>query len=654
MVAEAHQPMALAGVLDCLKNVRPQGSGYRASCPVPGHGQGRGDRNPSLSVSVNDDGTVGLKCHAGCPTEGVVGALGISMRDLFEPRAHNDAANGRRRIVETYDYTDEAGNLLFQSVRYEPKRFSQRKPDDTGGWVYQGIFENDTQPVLYRLPKVLEAVRKGDPVWLVEGEKDVHRLEREGFTATTNPMGAGKWREYFSDALTGADVRIVPDNDEPGREHARKVARSLQGKARSVKIVELPGLPVSGDVSDWFAAGGTAEQLHNLPSSSSRTIVDSDGDDGGSVSVGLLQLTSFANVPRPPDERPVVVEGMIPRRFPSILFGDGGTAKSLIAGSLLLDVARGADSWMGHRIRQHGPAIYLDFELDLEEQARRIYQLAEGAGLEKPPEDFYYLAGADYPPGKVLERTLHLAKERRAVIVLLDSLGFALEGDAATSRDVLRFVQKYIKPYEQAGIALLIVDHQSKLTGGENYHQKSPFGSVYKSNSCRSVIQVGVEDQHDGELTVRFRQTKANFGAKFEPFEARLLFHKTKVEIYHRALDTEDIAAEGSLNTTQKIRRLLVEGPMFPEQLAEKIDVSEGTVKNSLTKLRKNREVEDTGVESDTRARQVQLARVPSSSSFSVSGCDDDDGRQDGDRHEVVTRTPTGTPPLSAGEWEEV
>lgn len=635
---------ALDNVLGRLEGVKSHNGYYMALCP------GHDDSKASLSVGQGDDGRVLVKCHAGCSTDDVLRAVSLTRADLFP---HRNGTNGHRNIAETYDYTDEAGNLLFQAVRYEPKGFSQRKPDGGGGWIYQGIFKNGTRPVLYRLPKVLEAVCKGTPVWVVEGEKDVHRLEREGLTATTSPMGAGKWRDPYSDALAGANVKIVPDNDGPGRKHARKVARSLHGKAASVSIMEPPGLPEGKDVSDWFAGGGTAEELVNLPSSSSLSLEDRDGDDG-SAPCGALQLTSFASVPRPRNERPAVIEGMIPQRFPSMMFGDGGTAKSLLAGSMLLDVSRGADSWMGHRIKKHGPVIYLDFELDLEEQARRIYQLAEGVGLEKPPEDFYYLSGADHKTGEVLRLTLNLAKESGAVLVLLDSLGFALEGDAEASRDVLRFVREYIKPFERAGITLLIVDHQSKLTAGEGYHQKSPFGSVYKSNACRSVIQVGVEDQRDGELTVRFRHKKANFGSKFDPFEAQLMFHATKVEIRHRTLQTEDLATEGSLTTAQKIRRLLKERPRFPNELAEKIGVTEGTVKNNLTKLRTNGEVEDTGVVSDSKARQVRLAEASSSPSFSPSDSDDEDGRGDCAQPKVVIRAPTEPLPLSTDEWEEV
>ena len=57
---------------------------------------------------------------------------------------------------------------------------------------------------------------------------------------------------------------IIPDNDEPGRRHAAAVARSLDGIAASVKVLELPGVPAKGDVSDWIAVGGTAEGLKQL------------------------------------------------------------------------------------------------------------------------------------------------------------------------------------------------------------------------------------------------------------------------------------------------------------------------------------------------------------------------------------------------------
>jgi len=111
------------------------------------------------------------------------------------------------------------------------------------------------------LPEVIEAVRKGEIVFVVEGEKDVDNLRKLGLVATTNHGGAKKWKPYYSDYLIGADVVIIPDNDKPGREHAERVAQSLVGKAKSIRMLELPNLPPKGDVSDWLEAGGTKEEL---------------------------------------------------------------------------------------------------------------------------------------------------------------------------------------------------------------------------------------------------------------------------------------------------------------------------------------------------------------------------------------------------------
>ncbi|MDP9477673.1 MAG: AAA family ATPase [Actinomycetota bacterium] len=623
----------LARVLERLENVRRENGGWKASCPVPGHGQGRGDLNPSLRVGQGDDGRALLKCRVGCSQGDVLNALGLEWPDLYPPANGNGKKNGHRKPVEAYDYTDEAGKLLFQCLRYEgPKDFSQRRPDGAGGWVWKGIFENGTRPVLYRLPDVLRAVREGRPVWVVEGEKDVHRLERIGLTATTNPMGAGKWRDHLSDTLVGADVRIVPDNDGPGRDHARQVARSLRGKARDVRIVKLPGLQDGGDVSDWLSSGGTTEELERQVSLSSSL----KGNDGDDTPRDGLDFVSFASMERPGDERPFVVRGLVPQRFPTILYGDGGTAKSMIAASLLMDVTRGAESWMGHEIGVHGPTAYLDFELDAEEQARRVYQLAEGLGLDKPPKDFYYLSAATHPAGEVLVRALENCKRHGVVLVLIDSLGFALDGDAEASRDVLGFYRRYIEPFREAGITVLVVDHQSKLQGGEKYHQKSPFGSVFKKNGARSVIQVEAVDQREGELTVRFRHNKANFAGKFDPFEVVLIFHKTKVAMRHRTLEKDEIADEDSLSAIDKVRLALKDGPAYPDELENVTGLALGTVKNALTKLRKKGEIGDTGKTNEKGATQVTLLSSPSSPSSPLSDDDSDTGGNDGEDDPVT------------------
>ena len=64
-------------VLERVDNARKAGSGYLVSCPLPGHGQGRGDRDPSVSVTERDDNAVLVNCLAGCETEEIIAAWGL-------------------------------------------------------------------------------------------------------------------------------------------------------------------------------------------------------------------------------------------------------------------------------------------------------------------------------------------------------------------------------------------------------------------------------------------------------------------------------------------------------------------------------------------------------------------------------------------------
>lgn len=137
--------------------------------------------------------------------------LNLDKKDAF-PDSRN--GNGLGKPSVEYDYVDEKGSLLYQVVRFEPKIFRQRKPDGRDGWDWN---LNGTRRVLYNLPAVLKAVEVGKPVFLVEGEKDADALIGLSLTATTNPMGAGKWLDEYNESLLGARVVIIPDNDKPGR-----------------------------------------------------------------------------------------------------------------------------------------------------------------------------------------------------------------------------------------------------------------------------------------------------------------------------------------------------------------------------------------------------------------------------------------------------
>lgn len=210
---------ALDRILDALddrdRGPRQSGGSWLARCPA------HDDRKPSLSVR-QVEGHALIFCQAGCAAAEVMTALDLTLRDLYDdPRG------------ATYTYPD--GRIVHRSP---DKRF------------YQSGNTNGT--ALYRLDKVTAAVAAEQTIYICEGEKDVHALEAIGLTATTSPMGAGKWAKIDPTPLAGGTVVIVADDDDPGRRHAAEVRDSLIGLGATVNTVSAKA---GKDAADHVAAG---------------------------------------------------------------------------------------------------------------------------------------------------------------------------------------------------------------------------------------------------------------------------------------------------------------------------------------------------------------------------------------------------------------
>jgi len=236
-------------------NTRKSGDNqWDATCPCRVD-----DDNPSLRVSVGRQGQVLMKClrGGGCDLNEICESIDISTSDLF-PQETKAPKKQKLDLLDTYPYYNAEGELVMEVLRFVDERgkktFRQRQPDQNGGWNWS---TSDLEKPLYRLPQVLAAKEEGRPIYVVEGEKDVHSLEELGKTATTNPGGAGaegqnKWMSHHTDALAEANVIIISDNDEAGYLHARSVNKMLTEAGCKVKVFK-PGK--HKDVSDLIAAG---------------------------------------------------------------------------------------------------------------------------------------------------------------------------------------------------------------------------------------------------------------------------------------------------------------------------------------------------------------------------------------------------------------
>lgn len=246
--------MTVHGLLSRLDGVAGREPQWKARCPA------HEDKRLSLSVGVSRlTGATLVHCHAGCKTEEVASALGLSMADMLAGGGRGSDA--RPTVVAKYDYKDGGGRLVYQVVRLRPKSFRQRKPSPRGGWDWTSVRQEER--LLYRLPQLIE--RTG-VVYFVEGEKDVENLIGLGAVATTVSGGAGRppGRQTLM-PLAGRDVCVIPDADEPGMKWASAVVDRLHGIARRACILDLMLSPKQ-DVSDWLAKGGKIDMLSDLAS----------------------------------------------------------------------------------------------------------------------------------------------------------------------------------------------------------------------------------------------------------------------------------------------------------------------------------------------------------------------------------------------------
>jgi len=452
-MAHAIAGAAVRRVLDELKGVQDKHGYWVALCPV------HNDSTASLSIAQGDSGAV-LKCHAGCETKDILDKLGLSWGDTFDEKLertngnHEPDPRNRERLVKTYDYTDEHGKLLFQACRFEPKTFKQRRPDEQGEWIYN---LKQTRRVLYHLPDVLEAVAMGRTVYLVEGEKDADALIALGYCATTNAMGAGKWRDEYAEVLAGTDVVILPDNDVPGAEHAEKAAASLVAKGARVRVVQLPELPAKGDVSDWIGAGHTAAEFDAIVE---RTASWSVAQEPGALAPAMRAI----DLPPP---RPIewIVGDLFTAGEIGLLVGDGGSFKSTAAINLAAAIAGGYTAWNRFSVRQR-PALIISAEDSLDVVLMRLNAFVVGHQWDRTTvlSNIHLFTTTEVTLSSMSWQNHIISETKRigAGYVVLDPFAELIDGDENSNSEIRPIVKFLRRLGRETGAAVNVVHHAGK------------------------------------------------------------------------------------------------------------------------------------------------------------------------------------------------
>jgi hypothetical protein len=445
-------------------------------------------------------------------------------------------------IVAVYGYQDEVGDVLFETVRFNPKTFRQRRPNGHGGhiWSIKGV-----RRIPFRLPELNEAIALDRRVFIVEGEKDVLNLERMGVPATCNAMGAGAWHPDLNRYFQGADVVVIADNDPPildkktgkprvhsdgspmraGQDHARNVCAELQGIAARVRYLDLkeawPSCPNKGDISDWIAIGGTVEQLNAI------TEHLADWSPLAAPSADVIPYECpFPIDPTVIPMRPWLIAGLLLRRQITLFVAPPGSGKSLLTLQIaMLCAAATPREWGGWKPRTSYRVLVINSEEDSDEQRRRLWAAAEIMGISQ--SDLAGLAIAINPEdiviGKTDARTKTVTREPmldkikktlvdgRFDIVIVDPFAETWAGDENSNSEVKWAGVLWREVARSCNCAVLLVHHSRKYAGQMAGDMDAARGGGALVGIARIVCTLFSMTEEDGDrLNLAAESTKRN------------------------------------------------------------------------------------------------------------------------------------------------
>lgn len=429
------------------------------------------DRNASLSVN-EDHEKILLKCHTGCSTESVVGALGLELKDLYYEQRQAEEPEA------IYDYVEADGELVFQVLRFPGKRFQQRRPDGAGDWIWS---VKDVQKPLYRLPELREAVAAGRRVYFVEGEKDVEAIRKAGSTATTKAGGStSKWEDWYTEEFAGAHVFIVADRDEPGRKVARRVLQHLEPVVASVRILEAAE---GKDAHDHLSSGLTLKDLVPLETAEEAQPV--------SVADGI-KLTRIADVAPRDVEWVDGFQDWIPYGGITLLMGMPGANKSTLACMIAAKITREGNA-----------AVFVASEDSVDSVLRPRLSVA-GADLDLCHDACLMADGFENPvilPTHVpeLERAVRTTGARLLVVDPITAHLGATDGN--NDPMVRSAISPLARMAERNRLAVLVLMHMNKARAQDPMVRAG--GSIGLPGIARSGLLMGQNPDYPDDTGLR-------------------------------------------------------------------------------------------------------------------------------------------------------
>jgi len=253
----------------------------------------------------------------------------------------------------------------------------------------------------------------------------------------------------------------------------------------------------------------------------------------------------------------------------NLIYGTGGTGKSLVAMTLSLIIQSGY-SVCGLEPSRQANVLYLDYETSWEEANEKVQLLK--MGLDFPSEaNFLYRFCYSPFPYEVAD-IQKIVIENNIGCVVIDSYGMACGADAWSQQ----IARDYFMGLRSLKVTSLTVDHVPKDD------QNSIFGSVYKYNEARNIFQIHAEPEMEREkLEIGLHHRKTNTGKLVGSLGLRFNFYEEGI-LTERVEKSEVPGAFSKLPLKEQIAEVLRKGEMTVGEIAEETGANKESVRRKL------------------------------------------------------------------------
>lgn len=438
-------------------------------------------------------------------------------RHLYFRHPGHDLPNTAGKLADKIDFRGDGGYVVGPGSYFIPT------PEQAADGKIEGAYEW----VEGRTPADLPFADL--PAWCVPVAPQPEAPVKQTLPINHHPAPTSRTEAYAAAALAGECEAI---RNAPKGQRNHQLNASAFAVAQLVAGGVLDAITVRHELESAAALAGlskseasaTINSAWKAGAKSARTIPDDDATTTAAASVqqhpitprALNWFTGTQAANAPPVEREWLIADLIPAGVASLLTGDGGVGKSLVAQQMAHAIATGSPLWGHDTTRAPVLAVYCeDDQAELNRRQRAIGGNADTCHMVSLFGDPSRLGAFDkagnFHANDLFELIRDKARATGARLIILDNIVMMYSGDLNDNAQAAAFMAAMNGLARAINGAVLVLGHVAKAEGSRSQ------GAGAWVNQSRNHLFL-TRDDKNRDMRV-LSKSKANYGATGDRIE---------------------------------------------------------------------------------------------------------------------------------------